>query len=139
MRDIKDYEEIINLPHHQSKEHPQMSNHDRAAQFMPFAALKGYDDEIAETARETGERIELGEDTIAALNDTLRRLQEIIKQRPSVRVTYFVPDSRKDGGSYESYEGKLRRIVEVERQLVFEDGKTISIEDIQSIETLGDG
>ena len=139
MRDIKDYEEIINLPHHQSKEHPQMTNHDRAAQFMPFAALKGYDDEIAETARETGERIELGEDTIAALNDTLHRLQEVIKQRPLVRVTYFVPDSRKDGGSYESHEGKLRRIVEVERQLVFEDGKTISIEDIQSIEALGDG
>lgn len=35
----KSYEDIINLPHHVSKRHPQMSMHQRAAQFAPFAAL----------------------------------------------------------------------------------------------------
>ena len=27
------YNDIINLPHHQSQKHPHMSNYDRAAQF----------------------------------------------------------------------------------------------------------
>ena len=40
------YEDIINLPHHVSKRHPQMSMWNRAAQFAPFAALTGYEDAI---------------------------------------------------------------------------------------------
>lgn len=44
------YDDIIDLPHHQSYARPRMSAHQRAAQFMPFAALAGYDDVIARTA-----------------------------------------------------------------------------------------
>ena len=47
-----DYDDIINLPHHVSKHHPQMSMWNRAAQFAPFAALTGYEDAIKESARE---------------------------------------------------------------------------------------
>lgn len=47
-----DYSDIINLPHHVSTKHPQMSMWNRAAQFAPFAALTGYDDAIKETAKE---------------------------------------------------------------------------------------
>jgi hypothetical protein len=47
-----EYEDIINLPHHVSKRHPQMSMWNRAAQFAPFAALTGYDDAIRKSARE---------------------------------------------------------------------------------------
>ena len=43
---MNDYDDIINLPHHQSKNHPRMSLYDRAAQFAPFAALTGYDDAV---------------------------------------------------------------------------------------------
>ena len=42
------YADIINLPHHVSRNHPQMSMGDRAAQFSPFAALTGHDAAIAE-------------------------------------------------------------------------------------------
>ena len=38
------YDDIINLPHHESKKHPRMSLDARSAQFAPFAALTGYDD-----------------------------------------------------------------------------------------------
>ncbi|MBP5394018.1 MAG: hypothetical protein J6Y59_09410 [Bacteroidaceae bacterium] len=44
------YEDIINLPHHVSKKHPQMSMYQRAAQFAPFAALTGHEDAIKDTA-----------------------------------------------------------------------------------------
>lgn len=47
------YEDIVNLPHHVSKKHPQMPMEKRAAQFAPFAALTGYDDLISETERMT--------------------------------------------------------------------------------------
>ena len=49
------YEDIINLPHHVSKKHPQMSLYARAAQFAPFAALTGYEDLIEENARKVNE------------------------------------------------------------------------------------
>lgn len=46
------YADIIHLPHHVSKRHPQMSMWNRAAQFAPFAALTSYEDVIKETAQE---------------------------------------------------------------------------------------
>ena len=48
----KDYSDIIDLPHHDSEKHPRMSRESRAAQFMPFAALTGYEETIAQTAEE---------------------------------------------------------------------------------------
>ena len=63
------YGDILNLPHHQSKVHPQMSIYDRAAQFSPFAALTGHEAAIKETARLTEEQVELDEDKQEELNE----------------------------------------------------------------------
>lgn len=52
------YDDIINLPHHVSKNHPQMSLEARAAQFASFAALTGYDDKIKETEKIVNEKFE---------------------------------------------------------------------------------
>ena len=49
---MSNYDDIIHLPHHVSKRHPQMSMWNRAAQFAPFAALTGYEDAIQESAKE---------------------------------------------------------------------------------------
>lgn len=49
---MDNYEDIINLPHHVSKTHPQMSMYNRAAQFSPFAALTGYGKAIEEARKE---------------------------------------------------------------------------------------
>lgn len=54
MRISHEYDDIIELPHHQSATHPQMSLHDRAAQFAPFAALTGYE-EVLQQTREANE------------------------------------------------------------------------------------
>ena len=40
------YDDIIDKPHHVSKRHPRMPLHKRAAQFMPFAALVGYEERL---------------------------------------------------------------------------------------------
>ena len=50
-RNMGKYDDIINLPHHVSKNHPQMSNYNRAAQFAPFAALVGYEEEIEKSKK----------------------------------------------------------------------------------------
>ena len=47
----KKYEDMLDMEHHVSKKHPQMSMHDRAAQFSPFAALTGYDEAVDDTVR----------------------------------------------------------------------------------------
>ena len=49
------YEDIINLLHPISKNHPQMPMASRAAQFAPFAALTGYGEAISETVKENEE------------------------------------------------------------------------------------
>ena len=58
------YDDIINLPHHVSKRHPQMSMWNRAAQFAPFAALTGYDDAIKDMAQENLDNYESKNDEV---------------------------------------------------------------------------
>lgn len=47
----RNYEDIINLPHHVSTKHKPMSREARAAQFAPFAALTGYGDAVQATVK----------------------------------------------------------------------------------------
>ena len=51
----ENYDDIINLPHPVSKNHPQMPMKSRAAPFAPFAALTGYGEAISETVKENEE------------------------------------------------------------------------------------
>ena len=51
-----DYDDIIDLPHHVSKRHPQMPMKKRAAQFAPFAAVAGSAEAIQDAIRENEER-----------------------------------------------------------------------------------
>lgn len=130
---MSDYDDIINLPHHQSKTHPHMSLHDRAAQFAPFAALTGYDDAVKEAGRLTDSRIELDETELAELDFTLLKLSEHISEHPAIRLIYFVQDDKKDGGEYIAYDGRLSKIDYAGKALIFEDNKIISLSDILKI------
>lgn len=127
------YEDIINLPHHQSATRPHMSNYDRAAQFAPFAALKGYDEEIEEAIRATENKIELSDEQITELNDKLNVLKEIINEQPTIKVVYFVPDEKKSGGAYITIKQQIRKIDEYKRKIIFFDDE-VSIDNIVDIE-----
>lgn len=76
------YDDIINLPHHVSATRPQMPMSDRAAQFMPFRALTGYEDAVQETARLTDHKIELTEDEKSILDMQLQRLADELPTPP---------------------------------------------------------
>ena len=128
------YDDIINLPHHVSKKHPQMSLLDRASQFSPFAALTGHGDAVAEIERLTDERIELDENTLEKLDLKLQVLRDGLKEKPIIEFTYFVPDERKQGGSYEKVVGTIKKIDMYEHSVVMDNGIRISINDLVSIE-----
>lgn len=130
---MTDYDDIIRLPYHVSQNHPQMSMHDRAAQFAPFAALTGYESAVGETARLTSERRELDPQEAEELNRRLTDLAARLKDRPKVTIEYFVPDERKSGGAYVTMTGRVRNISVLERLLVMEDGTEIPMEDIVSM------
>ena len=57
-RTIEDYADIINMPRPEPKFHQRMSISKRASQFAPFAALTGYEEVVARTAREHEASIE---------------------------------------------------------------------------------
>lgn len=130
----KSYEDIINLPHPVSKNHPQMPLEDRAAQFAPFAALTGHDAAIKETARVTDERLELSEEAIVQLNDKLNQIRDAIGTEQRFSITYFVPDGKKSGGAYVTCTGSVKKIDEYEHAIVMMDHRVIPMEYISNIE-----
>ena len=129
------YEDIVNLPPHISKKHPQPTMMDRAARFAPFAAITGYEEMVLEEARVTEERIDLDEGTLSLLNEKLNMIQEFLDEEPEVSITYFEPDKKKAGGAYVSITGVVKRIDEYEHLVIMTDGKKIRIDDIFGLES----
>lgn len=129
------YDDIINLPHHESTKHPKMPALDRAAQFLPFSALTGHDAAVRETARLTDGRAELDETRKEELDVHLQLLREQLAQKPQVSITYFVPDAKKDGGAYLTITGTIAKIEKARHQVIMENGTVIPTNDIYEIES----
>ena len=125
------YADIINMPHHVSKKHPQMSLEARSAQFAPFVALTGLDDAIDETCRYTEVKKEINEELQEILN---MKLQEIIKNKSVAKFTYFVPDKTKQGGRYVTVNGCIKKINEYKNIIVLNNDTIINISDIIKID-----
>lgn len=136
------YDDIIDLPHHVSKVHPQMSIWDRSAQFAPFAALTGHEEAIAETARLTNEWHEPDEDKKRELDEKMHELMMLYRKRNFnsgnfdensintgaeiyFEVTYFVPDEHKAGGSYEHVTGQLKKLDSIGQRMIIVDDNGI--------------
>lgn len=133
MKYDRQYDDIINLPHHVSKKHPQMSIYARSAQFAPFAALTGYEEAIKETARETGERIEIDDELKSILDSKLQTIIEQVKTRQEVSFTYFVPDLKKNGGKYITTIGVVKKIDMYNQYIYLVDNTEIPINEIIDI------
>ena len=129
------YEDIVDLPPHISKKHPQPTMADRAARFAPFAAITGYEEMVLEEARVTDERVELDEGTLSLLNEKLNMIQEFLDEEPEIKILYFEPDKMKSGGAYVTATGVVKRIDEYEQLVIMTDGTKIHIGDIYGLES----
>lgn len=125
------YDDIIGLPHHVSRTRTPMSMENRAAQFAPFAALTGHDAAIAETSRLTFEKPELSAEEHDKLS---RRLVYAIEKDATIRITYFQPDSLKQGGRYCQTEGRIKKIDEIDGLIILQDKQSIPLDCVISIE-----
>lgn len=130
------YEDIMHLSRPVSTRHLPMSMHDRAAQFSPFAALTGYDAAIEETARLTDRQAELAESGKEVLDKKIRAIQDAIDTIPEVTVTFFEPDLRKAGGAYRTVTGRVKKIDEYNKALIFQDDSVIRFWQLHQIEYL---
>ena len=127
------YDEIMGLPHHVSKTRSQMPMSDRAAQFVPFAALTGYDDAVKETGRLTDDKIELEENSLNELNAKIQILRENLADVPEITFTYFKPDERKAGGAYLTMTGTVKKLDDYERLIVLQNGTKLPMDDVLEI------
>ena len=134
MSNEQKYNDIINLPHHVSKKHPQLSKASYAAQFSPFAALSGYEGIVSEAARFTNERVELGDKEKDILNAKLQIIGEHIKEHPELELTYFQKDKKKTGGAYLKKTAQIKRIDDLERIMYSTDGTNLPMDDITDMQ-----
>lgn len=128
------YDDILPLPRHRSLRHQPMPRIGRAAQFAPFAALNGYDDAVQETARLTERERAADEDQLALMDERLHALLDVIRDQPEITITFFEPDPHKSGGAYLSITGRIRRVDELNRQIIFTDRTTIAMDSICEID-----
>ena len=128
------YDDIINLPHYQSKKRAHMSLEDRAAQFASFAALTGHEEAIEETARLTEKKIVLDEAAKEAISEKLFEISQSLDKKWNVSITYFKPDRFKEGGAYLTDIGVVKKIDEVDKIVVMDNGMRMEIEGIIGVE-----
>ena len=131
------YDDIMDRQHPAPFRRKRMPADIRAAQFVPFAALTGYEEAVEETARLTETELELDDENLALLNERIHALLEVVRDLPEVTITFFEPDSKKAGGAYTSVTGRIRRIDEVSRQVILADRTVIAMDAICAIDGMG--
>lgn len=135
MTGIHDYSDIINLPRPEPGYHQRMPIADRAAQFSPFAALSGFFDVIEESGRVTDEKIFLDEREKDRINRKLKVLYDAAAAHPEVKITYYEPDAKKNGGSYPETEAKVIKFDLPGKRIFLDNGLKIRFNQIVDIMT----
>lgn len=128
------YRDIFYLKRQKSRRATHLSAESRAAQFMPFDALTGFDESIAETERLTSSHSALDGYAAAELNARFSYLKLHNFPKAKITVTIFVHDLKKEGGSYANVEGIVRNIDEIERKVRLDDGRVFSLDDIEALD-----
>lgn len=140
------YKDIIEQVRPISKRHPPMATADRAKQFSPFAALKGYEDALQLKQKRYTPRIELTEDAKSLLDRKLHILNQRLEngQNPIVTIRYFVPKPvRNPGktvnendielGSYLEISGAAEKINSETRRIQI-SGESLGIGDVVDLQ-----
>ena len=137
------YADILHLSRPEpSFRHPRMALSNRAKIFSPFAALRGYEEEIAEEKwKQTRVRKKLlSEDEAAELSDRLVQ----VKKGMVVTIRYFKEDAEHPAfpplGIYETITGKVEMIDAIFRQISINNGNAKAIIRFDDMEELsGEG
>lgn len=140
------YKDIIDQVRPISKRHSPMANADRAKQFSPFAALKGYEEALQLKQKRYTPRIELTEDAKSLLDRKLHILNQWLEngQKPIVTIRYFVPkpvrnpgktvgESEIELGSYLEISGAAEKI-NSETQRIQISGESLGIDDVVDLQ-----
>ena len=136
------YADILDMERPQSEEsmrrHPRMTLQNRAKIFSPFAALRGYDEQLAEE-KQRSERVTKKILTEEEMSDLSDKLMQVTKGMV-VTARYFKEDTAHPEipavGNYITATGKVDAIDSVFRTMQM-NGEVISFEDL--IELKGDG
>ena len=129
------YDDLIYMQHPEPRSRKRMPSSQRAAQFMPFAALGDEQgNQVREANRLTERRIDLDE---YEREDLDRKLAAIIaSQDPEleVKITYFLEDLWKDGGEYVTVIGQIQKMDPYSKTIIMADGTWVPITEILRIE-----
>lgn len=100
--------------------HPKMDIQNRAKIFSPFAALRGYEDEIRSEGRDhlKGSRIELSNEEQGKLSEQLQKITKGMR----VAIRYF------EDGFYENIEGVVLRIDPIEQVVCLQAAEVGALE-----------
>ena len=112
-----------------------MSSYQRAAQFAPFAALTGYEELVRESSRLTDRKIELSEYERSILDEKLLLIQNNIKIRPEIIITYFIKDKKKSGGKYITITSNIKSVDLINRFIKLVSNQKILIDDIYDLKS----
>ncbi len=126
--DIIDYNYVM--------KHKRMSIEERSYEFAPFSALVGFNDLIKERERETISEIDISEERKEDLDLKLKIINSKINLHPEVFITYFVPDKKKTGGSYQKIANYIKKIDFYHKLIVLENSERIKIENIINIDSI---
>lgn len=108
-----------------------MNRQDRARQFMPFAALRGYYDKIREKQRIREPKRELSEYEEEKLSYKLNQLQK----GQMVSVTYYNVDAYETiEGLISNFDDTFRKLTIVKTVIPFDDILDVNREGIKSLD-----
>lgn len=123
------YQSIISMHRPISEKHGKMSRVERAKQFAPFAALKGFEDAIGRENRTLLSKPTLSKEMTEQIDQRLRSAQA----GDFVSISYFIQDDTiPQYGMVGIVSGVLQKIDTVER-VVYITGTTISLDDILDV------
>ena len=131
-------DDLINMKWRGSPNRPHMSIEDRAKIFLPFAALKGYEEAVEDKQRVLIKKAILSQDEKEKINNILLEIEKRLNDgtHPISKIVYFKPDEKDETlGEYAQISGMVAKI-DVYNKSINVVSTLVSLDDIREIEIL---